>query len=181
MKYTKSLRFDEEPDYVYMLSLFENIGLNKDFDIFDNRYDWNTKAVLLQDCYDFYCSISKNGRLNIHAHNYYIKQYHEICENLRPYVSADKPYFIGQSNIVFDYIKNLSYYESIVEECNPIVRSQFEVQLSNVDLGLAYVEIFSEDNEYYSKQIDENSEFFDQFSNCYYLFKNRKLEFCFYK
>ena len=47
MKYTKSLRFDEEPDYNYMLSLFENIGLKKDFDIFDNRYDWNTKAVLL--------------------------------------------------------------------------------------------------------------------------------------
>jgi hypothetical protein len=47
MKYTKSLRFDEDPDYFYMLSLLENVGLNKDFDIFDNRYDWNTKAVLL--------------------------------------------------------------------------------------------------------------------------------------
>jgi len=30
-----------------MLSLFENVSLKKDFEIFDNRYDWNTKAILL--------------------------------------------------------------------------------------------------------------------------------------
>jgi hypothetical protein len=41
------LKFDEEPDYNYMLSLFENVSLKNDFEIFDNRYDWNTKAILL--------------------------------------------------------------------------------------------------------------------------------------
>lgn len=69
MQYVKGLKFDEEPDYNYMLSLFENISLKKDFEIFDNRFDWNTKAILLQNCLNFYSSISKNGQINIFETN----------------------------------------------------------------------------------------------------------------
>lgn len=98
------------------------------------------------------------------------------------YISADKPYFRGQSKLIFNYIERQSFYYEIDKECDHIFRYQFEAQLSNLELGLAYVELYSrEENEYYTMSIDKDSDLYGQFSNCYYLFKNKKLELCFYK
>ncbi len=144
------------------------------------------KRVSSYDDFDYFQlnprSLDKNGRLNIHAHNYFIKHYHHVGENFPSYLSPDKPYFRGQSNLIFNYIVRQSYFDVIDKECDQIFRYQFEAQLSNIELGLAYVELYcKEENEYFTMQIDKDSDLYGQFSNCYYLFKNKKLELCFYK
>ena len=83
--------------------------------------------------------------------------------------------------MIFNYIERQSFYDVIDKECDQIFRYQFETQLSNVELGLAYVELYNKENEYFTKQIDDESDLFGQYSYCYYLFKNKKLELCFYK
>jgi hypothetical protein len=154
----------EDKEKKYLILFFKRLSSYNEFDDFQ----LNSR------------SLDKNGRLNIHAHNYYIKHYYDIQENLPSYISASKPYFRGQSKLIFNYIERQSYYDEIDKECDQIFRYHFEAQLSNFELGLAYVELYSKENEYFSRQIDEDSDLFGLFSYCYYLFKNKKLELCFF-
>ncbi len=126
-------------------------------------------------------SLDKNGKFNINAHNYYTKNYYKISNNPLQYVTADKPYFEGQSNLIFNYLEREIDDYVLEVECKKVVRSQFEEQLSNIELGLAYVEFYSDENEFCYAKIIENSDFFGHFTFCYYLFKNNKLELCFFK
>ena len=159
-------KMSEAKEKKYLILFFKRLSSYNDFD----NFQLNPR------------SLDKNGRLNIHAHNYFIRHYYDIQENLPSYVSADKPYFRGQSKLIFNYIERQSFYDEIDKECDQIFRYQFEAQLSNLELGLAYVELYSRDqNEYFTMQIDKDSDLYGQFSNCYYLFKNKKLELCFYK
>ena len=125
-------------------------------------------------------SLDKNGRLNIHAHTYYIHNYFEIADNLPLYLKANKPYFQGQSHLIFDSIERDNSSDVINFECEKISRYKFESRLSSMELRLAYVEFYSQENEYYLRPINENSELFGHFTFCYYLFKKNKLMLCFF-
>lgn len=54
MHYSKNLKFEEEPDYKYLLSLFTGLAEKENIDLNDNMYDWSVRAVTLKNHSNFY-------------------------------------------------------------------------------------------------------------------------------
>lgn len=44
MKYSRNLKFEEEPDYVYLRSMFENVLTSNGWQL-DYRFDWSDIVV----------------------------------------------------------------------------------------------------------------------------------------
>lgn len=41
MNYCRDLKFEEEPNYGYLISLIEEVAKDFDFSLTDNLYDWS--------------------------------------------------------------------------------------------------------------------------------------------
>ena len=47
MNYSRKLKFDEKPDYQYLISMFRELFVRENFD-FDFKYDWILKKQALK-------------------------------------------------------------------------------------------------------------------------------------
>ena len=73
MKYVKALKFEEKPDYEYMINLFTDLAKREKFDLHDKIYDWNVRAVTIQSRSYFFDFIkndqahpfNKDGRFHL--------------------------------------------------------------------------------------------------------------------
>ena len=48
MRYTRSLKFEETPNYDYMLNLVSSLAKKKNINLHDDIYDWNVRAVCIE-------------------------------------------------------------------------------------------------------------------------------------
>lgn len=54
LKYCKSLQFEDEPNYDYILGLFTNLASRENINLYDNVFDWSMKAVTVKNYPNFY-------------------------------------------------------------------------------------------------------------------------------
>ena len=47
MEYCRNLKFDQEPDYAYMISIFRDLAKAKQLDLDDGVFDWSVKATCI--------------------------------------------------------------------------------------------------------------------------------------
>lgn len=79
MHYSKNLKFEEAPDYKYMMKLFTSLAEKENIDLHDNMYDWNVRAVTLKNHSNFYDFIKNQDS---HPFNARGKFHFKISENL---------------------------------------------------------------------------------------------------
>ena len=48
------MRFEEKPEYNYMLDLIRQIAAREGIDLFDNMFDWAVKAVTIKHFSSYY-------------------------------------------------------------------------------------------------------------------------------
>ena len=66
MRYTRNLKFEETPNYDYMLNLFTSLAQKQKIDLHDEIYDWNVRAVCIKEHPNFFDFIDHSG---IHPFN----------------------------------------------------------------------------------------------------------------
>lgn len=54
LRYCKGLQFEEEPNYDYVIGLFQNLANREGINLYDNMFDWSMKAVTIKNYPNFY-------------------------------------------------------------------------------------------------------------------------------
>ena len=54
LSYSKTLEFEEKPEYNMMIRMLENLARDRGINLDDKIYDWSIRSVIMQDYPDFY-------------------------------------------------------------------------------------------------------------------------------
>jgi hypothetical protein len=125
--------------------------------------------------------LDKNGRFDYILHRYYIRNYDSSNDNPIRYLQVDLPYTKDSSNFIFSFVEQ-EMDEIFMYDLIAIPRKIFEYSLTNIELQKAYVDIYSQENEFFymrNNQIECSRD--AMIYGIYFVFTHKKLSLVYFK
>jgi len=125
--------------------------------------------------------LDKHGRFDYILHRYYIRHYDSSSDNPLRYLQVDLPYTKDSSNFIFSFLEQ-EMDEILMYDLISIPRKIFEYSLTNIELQMAYVDIYNQDNRFFyiqNKQIKCSHE--AMIYGIYFVFTHKKLSLVYFK
>ena len=179
----------EQSSFSMNISLFENQFINyvRSRLIYDHLSETKTvfylkllfKRLITYDEFDIRkirnFALDHSGKLNHTLNTYCLKVFGSIEKRPWDFIFVNTPYSEKYNYLYFSCVQNNVTYSRIIEDSEKITRAEFENDLINDDLKLAYVEEYTSHNEFFCENISEDSSEYEHYHKAYAMFSNKKL------
>jgi hypothetical protein len=137
------------------------------------------KRLITYDEFDIHkirnFALDHSGKLNHTLNRYCLKVFGSIEKRPWDFIFVNTPYSEKYNYLYFSCVQINVTYSRILEDSEKISRAEFENDLINDDLKLAYVEEYTSHNEFFCENISEDSSEYEHYRKAFAMFSNKKL------
>jgi hypothetical protein len=107
LTYCKSLQFEDEPNYDYMLGLFTKVADREGINLYDNVFDWSMKAVTVKNYPNFYHYLEQENQEIFNQNGQFIFNPNQNKFTEQHFIQIQKYIMNQAANYQFDEPKGL--------------------------------------------------------------------------